>query len=107
MKLSPIEVLALAGVAVAIGLGLKRQFLFLNRLHIPAAIVGGLVFVSLNCLLRWRGLNLDADAMLRDVLLIASFTTIGLNTSLRVLRTGGIAVLLMAIFTVLGGVMQA
>ena len=44
MKLNPIQVLALTGVALAMGLGLKRQFLFLDRLYIPAPIVGGLVF---------------------------------------------------------------
>jgi hypothetical protein len=32
-------------MALAMGLGFKRRFLLLDRLHIPAAIVGGLVFV--------------------------------------------------------------
>ncbi len=96
VKLNPIQVLALAGAGVAIGIWLKRKLPLLDRLIIPASIVGGLVFAAIAFLLHDRYLNLEVDSTLRDMLLIASFTTIGMNASLRVLRAGGVQVVVLA-----------
>jgi len=68
----------------------------LDRLNIPASIAGGMVFALISFLLHDRWLNLEIDSTLRDVLLIASFTTIGMNASLRVLRAGGVQVVILA-----------
>jgi ESS family glutamate:Na+ symporter len=95
-KLNPVQVIALAGAGVAIGIWLKRKLPVLDRLLIPAAIVGGMVFAAISLLLHDRFLNLEVDSTLRDVLLIASFTTIGMNASLRVLRLGGVQVVILA-----------
>lgn len=96
-KLNPVQVVALAGAGVAIGIWLKRRFPILDRLIIPASILGGLVFAAISFRLHDRYLNLEVDSTLRDVLLIASFTTIGMNASLRVLRLGGIQVVILAV----------
>ena len=96
LKLLPIQVLALAGSGVALGIGIKRKIPLIDRLNIPASIVGGLIFAVISLLLHDRVLNIEADATLRDILLIAAFTTIGMNASLRVLRVGGLQLLILA-----------
>ena len=79
----------------------------LDRLNIPASIVGGMVFAAISFLLHDRYLNLEADSTLRDVLLIASFTTIGMNASLRVVRAGGVQLAVLSMVAAACAVAQA
>jgi ESS family glutamate:Na+ symporter len=107
LKLTAIQVLALGGLAVALGIWLKRRFPVLDRLCIPAPIAGGLVFALLTFALRDRVANFEMDTSLRDMFLIASFTAIGMNASLKVLKVGGIQVLIVALLAAVGGALQA
>src|SRR5258706_131987 len=91
-KLNAIQVLAFACAGLAIGTWLKRRFPVLDRLNIPASIVGGLVFSLAALAMRDRVLNLEPDLVLRDILMIAFFTTIGMGASMRLLKQGGIQV---------------
>src|SRR5215831_19147070 len=106
LKLTPVQALAVAGVGVALGIRLRRSIPLLDRLHIPASIVGGMVFAVVALVLHDRWLNLEVDVVLRDVMLIASFTTIGLNASVRVLRKAGVQVGLLAGLAFLGAIAQ-
>ncbi len=92
LKLNAVQVLAFACFGLAIGIWLKRRFPVLDRLNIPASVVGGLVFSLAALILRDRYLNLEPDLVLRDILMIAFFTTIGMGASLRLLKQGGIQV---------------
>src|SRR6185295_10892820 len=85
---------------------LKRNLPLLDRLHIPTSIMGGMVFAVIALVLHDRWLNLEVDPVLRDVMLTASFTTIGLNASLRELRKAGVQVGLMAGLAFLGAIAQ-
>jgi len=64
----------------------KRRVPLLDRLNIPAPIIGGLVFALAALALRDRYVNIDADPGLRDLLQIAFMTTIGLSARWRLLR---------------------
>ena len=92
LKLNAVQVLAFACFGLAVGVWLKRKFPVLDRLNIPASIVGGLVFALAALVMRDRVVNLDPDLILRDILMIAFFTTIGMSASLRLLKQGGIQV---------------
>ena len=107
LKISAIQVLALGGIGVALGIWLKKRVPVLDRLHIPAPIVGGMLFAILATALRDRVANFDVDTSVRDILLVTSFTAIGMNASLGILKKGGIAVLIMAALAVVGGVVQS
>jgi ESS family glutamate:Na+ symporter len=91
-KLGPVEVLALGCVGVALGAWLKKKIPLLDRLYIPTSIVGGMIFALAALALHDRYLNLDPDTTLRDLLMIAFMTTIGLSARFELLRRGGVQV---------------
>ncbi|MBK5294402.1 MAG: sodium/glutamate symporter [Acidobacteriia bacterium] len=88
-KITAVQVLALAGFGLVMGIWLKRIFPALDRLNIPASVIGGLVYALAAMLLRGRYLNLEMDLVLRDILMVAFFTTVGMSASLRLLKFGG------------------
>jgi glutamate:Na+ symporter, ESS family len=106
LSLDPIQVLAVSGVSVALGIKLNRTLSFLRRLNIPPSIVGGLIFAAAGLALRDRWLNLEFDSALRNVLLIASFATVGMNANLHGVRRGGVQVAVMAGLAITGAVLQ-
>lgn len=89
IKLDAIQVLALSGFGVAIGIYLKRWFPFLDKVNVPASVAGGLFYSLVILALRDRWLNFDMDLVLQRVLMIAFFTTVGMSASARLLRVGG------------------
>jgi len=89
LQLSSIEILGLACVGLLLGNGLRRALPVLERLSIPASVLGGLVYAGLALALRDRVLNLKFELVLRDILMIAFFTTVGMSASLRLLALGG------------------
>src|SRR5882762_4690072 len=105
-KLSAVQMLALACLGVLLGGWLKRKIPLLDRLNIPASIVGGLLYAVAALLLRDRYVNLDADPVLRDLLMIAFMTTIGLSARLQLLREGGAQVVWMLVIASIGAVLQ-
>jgi glutamate:Na+ symporter, ESS family len=94
VKLTAVQVLGLAAFGVAAGIWLKRRLPVLDRLNIPASVVGGLLYALTTLALRDRVMNFDMDVVLRDILMVAFFTTIGMSASLKVVKQGGKQVLL-------------
>lgn len=105
-KLSALQVLALGCLGILIGTWLKKRLPILDKLCIPASIVGGLVFALLALALHGRSINFEADTTLRDLMMIVFMTTIGLNARLDLIRQGGIQVLLMLALATAGAVAQ-
>lgn len=93
IKMDVIQTLALAAVVLMVGMSLKRRLRWLDRLNIPAAVIGGLLCSVLILALRDRVVNVEMDLTLRDLLMIAFFTTVGLNASLQLVKRGGWQVL--------------
>lgn len=105
-KFSAVQVLGLACLGVVIGTWLKRKLPLLDRLNIPVPIVGGMVYAVATLLLRDRVLNFDADVVLRDLLMMAFMTTIGLGARLQLIRVGGLRVILFLAIATLGALLQ-
>lgn len=89
IELNTIQVLALSGFGVAIGHALKRMFPILDKLNVPASVVGGLLYSVIILALRDRVINFEMDLTLRSVLMVAFFTTVGMGASLKLLKVGG------------------
>jgi len=105
-KLTAVHVLGLAGAGIVIGAGIRRVFPVLERLSVPRSVLGGLVFAGLVWLLRGSVVRFEVDTTLRDLFMVAFFTTIGLGASLRLLRVGGRRVAVFLGASVLGLVAQ-
>ena len=97
----PLDLYQSAGVGVAallLGLFFTRKIPFLKRYCIPAPVSGGLLvsLVTL-CLYAFGGVACEFDGTLRDICMMAFFTSIGFQCDLRVLRTGGRPLLVMVL----------
>lgn len=106
LELNAMQVLALGCGAILLGAWLKRKLKFLDRLYIPTSIVGGLLFALLTLALHGRYADFKPDTTLRDLLMIAFMTTIGLNARMALIKRGGIPVLLMLALATAGAVLQ-
>lgn len=105
-KLNAVQVLALACLGVFAGDWLKRRIPILDRLDIPGPIAGGMVYALATLALHDRWVNLDADTLLRDLLMIAFMTTVGLSASLQLIRASSWKILALLALASLGAVLQ-
>ena len=105
-SLNPVQVLALAALGVAAGEWLRRRVPFLERLSIPGSIIGGLIYAVAILMLHGRVVNVQPDTVLREVLMLAVFTIIGLHASVRFIVRGGVQVMLLLAAGALGAVVQ-
>jgi ESS family glutamate:Na+ symporter len=101
LKLDLLQTLTLAAVLFFIGLELRKRIGWLDRLNIPAAVVGGLVFALLVLVGRDRFLSVQLDTSAQPLLSVAFFSTIGMGASLALLRAGGLQVVIFLLFATL------
>jgi ESS family glutamate:Na+ symporter len=106
VRLDAVQVLAVAALGVAVGAWLKRRVRLLDRLHIPASVLGGLLWALLVLLLRDRWLNVEMDMALRDILMVAFFTSVGMSARLQLISRGGRQVLVFWLLATGGAVLQ-
>lgn len=98
LKLDLLQTLTLAAVVYFAGIQLKRRIGWVDRLNIPAAVVGGLLFTALAMLARDRIANIQLETMAQPVLSVAFFTSIGMGASLALLKRGGLQVAIFLAF---------
>jgi ESS family glutamate:Na+ symporter len=107
LTLDQIETVALAGLVLFAGYGVRRLIPILARYNIPAPVVGGLLMAALITSARqWNWTPLAFTTTLQTPLMIAFFTTIGFGASVSLLRVGGPAVLLFFVLSTLMAVLQ-
>ncbi|MBL8999202.1 MAG: sodium:glutamate symporter, partial [Gemmatimonadetes bacterium] len=106
VTLSAYHVLGISCFGVGLGNWLKRRLPLLDQLNIPSSIIGGLIYALLTLFLRDRVVNFKMDLVLRDILMVAFFTTIGMSASLRLIKAGGVQVLTFFGLATVGAVLQ-
>ena len=95
LKFSMIQTVGLAVITLFIGTWINKHAKILQRLCIPAPAVGALPFAFINAALSYfKIINITFDSQLQTLLMLAFFTTIGLMASVKVLKKGGIGILL-------------
>ena len=97
-ELDLLQTLTLAAVVYFAGIQLRNRIRWIDRLNIPAAVVGGLLFTVLAMLGHERWFSVQLDTSAQPVLIVAFFTTIGMGASLSLLRRGGVQVLVFLLF---------
>ncbi|MCX7695032.1 MAG: sodium/glutamate symporter [Caloramator sp.] len=101
LKLDMIQTVGLAVVVYYLGVFIRSKVKVLEKFCIPAPVVGGLLFAIVNLILRENGiLKLTLDTTLQKPFMLVFFTTIGLTASLKLLKKGGLAVLVFFLCTV-------
>ena len=90
LHLDAVQTLALAGLALFLGYALCRAIPVFARYNLPPPVVGGLVFAAVAWIAHGQGtVVFDMDTSLQAPLMIAFFTTIGFNASVRLLKASG------------------
>ncbi len=100
LHLDLLQTLTLATVVFYAGVLLRRRVPVLDRLNIPSAVVGGLLFAVLVFLLHGRVLDIRLETIGQPLLNVAFFTSIGMGASVPLLRVGGIPVLVFLLFSI-------
>jgi glutamate:Na+ symporter, ESS family len=99
IKLDLLQTLTLAALVYFLGIQLRKRIRWLDRLNIPSAVVGGLLFTTLVLILHTRDVTIQLDTALQPLLSVAFFTSIGMGASLALLRAGGLQVALFLAFS--------
>ncbi len=89
IRLDLIQTLGVGALMYGIGVALRARVQFFNRLNIPSAVLGGLIFALAALLMHDRVLNVTLDLTAQPLFMIAFFTTIGMGASLPLLKRGG------------------
>ena len=95
MSLDMYQTLAVAVVVLFIGGWLKKRIKLLETFCVPSPVVGGLLFAILSCVLYATGvMELTFDETLKNVCMVIFFTSVGFQANLRILKSGGISLLI-------------
>lgn len=87
------ETLAIAVVLLLLGRWIKEIFTVLKRFFIPAPVIGGIIFSLVTLVGHETGtFQFTFDQVLKNLLMLVFFTTIGFAASFRMLMRGGAAV---------------
>lgn len=100
--LSMQETLALAVLLLLLGRVVKHYVPVLQRYYIPAPVIGGIIF-SIFTLIghETKTFQFTYEQELKNVLMLAFFTTIGFGASFRMLIRGGVAVSIFLVCSIL------
>lgn len=89
------QTLAFAVGVLFIGGFLKKKISILEKFCIPAPVIGGLIFALVSCLLYVFGIvEFNFDETLKNVCMVMFFTSVGFQANLKVLRTGGLSLVI-------------
>ena len=95
LELTSYQAVAVAAIVLLVGRFLVRRLAFLNKYCIPAPVVGGLVFAILNLIGYTTGIGyVTFDGTFQTFFMTVFFCTVGFTACFRLLKTGGIQVLL-------------
>lgn len=90
LELDTVQTLAFAGLALFLGYALCRVVPLFSKYNLPAPVIGGLVVALAVLVARQHEVTLfTLDTSLQTPLMIAFFTTIGVNASVALLKLSG------------------
>lgn len=97
----------MGALALVVGMVMTRRIAWLQRFCIPSPVSGGMIF-SLLTLVVYKVWDVEVsfDGTLKDVFMLAFFTSVGFQSNLRVLRQGGRTLAMMLVLLVLIIVVQ-
>lgn len=104
---STIQTMALAVIVFYLGKFLNNKFKFLKNNCIPDAVTGGTLFSFFILLGHETGsFSFIFEDSIKDIFMIAFFTTVGFSASIKLLKKAGLPVLMFLIATILLAILQ-
>ncbi len=102
LELNMIQTAGIGALALLVGMVLTRKVSFLQRFCIPSPVSGGIIFSLLTLALYGVfDIEVSFDGTLRDVFMLAFFTSVGFQCDMKVLKQGGKTLGIMLILLVL------
>ena len=101
------QTMALATIVFYLGQYLKKRIKVLSKYCVPAPVIGGIIFALLILVLKITNIaNITLDITLQNVFMTAFFTSVGYTASLKILKKGGVKVVIFLIISSLLVVFQ-
>ena len=97
-ELDMIQTAGIGALALIVGMVLTRKVVFLQRFCVPSPVSGGIIFSLLTLVLYgWFDVEVSFDGTLKDVFMLAFFTSVGFQSDLKVLKQGGRLLMIMLV----------
>ena len=98
-----IQTAGIGALALIVGMVLTRKVGFLQRFCVPSPVSGGIIFSLLTlALYGWGNVEVSFDGTLKDVFMLAFFTSVGFQSDLKVIKQGGrMLVIMLALLVVI------
>ena len=102
VNLDMIQTAGIGALALIVGMVLTRKVDFLQRFCVPSPVSGGIIFSLITLVLYgWFHVEVSFDGTLKDVFMLAFFTSVGFQSDLKVLKQGGKLLVIMLILLVI------
>ena len=96
IELDMIQTAGIGALALIVGMVLTRKVAFLQKFCVPSPVSGGIIFSLLTLMLySWFHVEVSFDGTLKDVFMLAFFTSVGFQSDLKVLKQGGRLLIIM------------
>ena len=96
IELDMIQTAGIGALALIVGMVLTRKVAFLQKFCVPSPVSGGIIFSLLTLMLYgWFHVEVSFDGTLKDVFMLAFFTSVGFQSDLKVLKQGGRLLIIM------------
>ena len=90
IELDMIQSAGIGALALIVGMVLTRKVDFLQRFCVPSPVSGGIIFSLMTlALYGWFDVKVSFDGTLKDVFMLAFFTSVGFQSDLKVIKQGG------------------
>jgi ESS family glutamate:Na+ symporter len=101
IELDMIQTAGVGALALIVGMILTRKVDFLQRFCVPSPVSGGIIFSLITlALYGWCDVEVSFDGTLKDVFMLAFFTSVGFQSDLKVLKQGGKLLIIMLVLLV-------
>ena len=89
IELDMIQTAGIGALALIVGMFLTRKVSFLQKFCVPSPVSGGIIFSLITLVLYgWFDVVVSFDGTLKDVFMLAFFTSVGFQSDLKVLKQG-------------------
>jgi ESS family glutamate:Na+ symporter len=96
VNLNMIQTAGIGALALIVGMILTRKVDFLQKFCVPSPVSGGIIFSLITLILYgWFHVVVSFDGTLKDVFMLAFFTSVGFQSDLKVLKQGGKLLIIM------------